>query len=202
VLVRSRVSSSSRYAKRPASEVITLPRNWSINRRSKSSSALPCSLHPSGRPSLHRSIPRKTLNSNPQSSPERSKSPPHPGNAGLWRVNEFTTPAVAFGTWPTMLYFIFIVASTLRLDFVLPAFTGIVAAAGYLGVATWVLSFQGIATNPNHVIKAAFMVVAEAVAGLVAVRLRAKFGRAIEEAMSRERVTNLFGQHVSPSVVV
>jgi len=120
----------------------------------------------------------------------------------LWRVNEFTTPAVAFGTWPTMLYFIFIVASTLRLDFVLPAFTGIVAAAGYLGVATWVLSFQGIATNPNHVIKAAFMVVAEAVAGLVAVRLRAKFGRAIEEAMSRERVTNLFGQHVSPSVVV
>ena len=101
-----------------------------------------------------------------------------------------------------MLYFIFIVASTLRLDFVLPAFTGIVAAAGYLGVATWVLSFHGIATNPNHVIKAAFMVVAEAVAGLVAVRLRAKFGRAIEEAMSRERVTNLFGQHVSPSVVV
>jgi adenylate cyclase len=30
----------------------------------------------------------------------------------LWWVNQFTTPAVAFGTWPTMLYFIFIVAST------------------------------------------------------------------------------------------
>src|SRR5215469_16668830 len=68
----------------------------------------------------------------------------------LWRVNELTTPAVAFGTWLTMLYFIFIVASTLRLDFVLPAFTGSVAASGYLGIATWVLSFQGIATNPNH----------------------------------------------------
>src|SRR6516162_4916435 len=23
----------------------------------------------------------------------------------LWRVNEFTTPVVAFGTWPTMRYF-------------------------------------------------------------------------------------------------
>jgi hypothetical protein len=34
------------------------------------------------------------------------------------------------------LYFIFIVASTLRLDFALPAFTGIVAAAGYLGVTS------------------------------------------------------------------
>jgi adenylate cyclase len=44
-------------------------------------------------------------------------------------------------------------------------------------------------------------VVAGAVAGLVALRLRAKFRRAIEEAVSRERVTNLFGQHVSPSVV-
>ena len=116
-------------------------------------------------------------------------------------VNKFTTPAVAFGTPPTMLYFIFIVASTLRLDFALPAFTGIVAAAGYLGVAAWVLSFQGIATNPNHIIKAALMVVTGAVARLVALELRAKFRRAVEEAVSRERVINLFGQHVSPSVV-
>jgi adenylate cyclase len=100
-----------------------------------------------------------------------------------------------------MLYFIFIVASTLRLDFMLPAFTGTVAAAGYLGIATWVLSLPGIATNPNHIIKAALMVVAGAVAGLVALRLRAKFRRAVEEAISRERVTNLFGQHVSPAVV-
>jgi len=119
----------------------------------------------------------------------------------LWWVTESTTPAVAFGSWPTMLYFIFIVASTLRLDFLLPVFTGIVAATGYLGVATWVLSLRGVATNPNHVIKAVLMVVAGAVAGLVALRLRAKFRRALEEAVSRERVTNLFGQHVSPSVV-
>ena len=109
----------------------------------------------------------------------------------LWWVNEFTTPAIAFSTWPTMLYFIFIVASTLRLDFVLPAFTGIVAAAGYLGTATWILSFRGVATNPNHVTKAALMVVAGVVAGLVALRLRAKFRRAFEEAVSRERVINL-----------
>jgi len=43
------------------------------------------------------------------------------------------------------------------------------------------------------------MVVTGAVAGLVALELRAKFRRAVEEAVSRERVTNLFGQHVSPS---
>jgi adenylate cyclase len=45
------------------------------------------------------------------------------------------------------------------------------------------------------------MMVTGAVAGLVALRLRAKFRRAVEEAVSRERITNLFGQHVSPAVV-
>jgi adenylate cyclase len=120
---------------------------------------------------------------------------------GLWWVTKLTTPTVVFGTWPTLLYLIFIVASTLRLDFVLPAFTGAAATAGYLGIAAWVLSFHGIATNHNHIIKAGLMMVAGAVARLVALRLRAKFRRAVEEAVSRERVTNLFGQHVSTSVV-
>jgi hypothetical protein len=44
-------------------------------------------------------------------------------------ANKLTTPTVAFGTWPTMLYFIFIVASTLRLDFVLPATSRTAAVA-------------------------------------------------------------------------
>jgi adenylate cyclase len=55
----------------------------------------------------------------------------------LWWMNQFTSPLVAFGAWPTLLYFVFIVASTLRLDFVLPAFTGAVAAISYLGMACW-----------------------------------------------------------------
>jgi adenylate cyclase len=45
------------------------------------------------------------------------------------------------------------------------------------------------------------MVVAGVVAGLVALRLRAKFRYAVEQAATRDRVTNLFGQHVSPAVV-
>jgi adenylate cyclase len=40
-----------------------------------------------------------------------------------------------------------------------------------------------------------------AVAGLVALRLRAKFRYAVEQAAMRDRVTNLFGQHVSAAVV-
>jgi adenylate cyclase len=117
----------------------------------------------------------------------------------LWWMNQFTSPLVAFGAWPTLLYFVFIVASTLRLDFVLPAFTGAVAAISYLGMA---LSFGAVVANPyTYISKAAIMVVAGVVAGLVALRLRAKFRYAIEQAATRDRVTNLFGQHVSPAVV-
>jgi adenylate cyclase len=45
------------------------------------------------------------------------------------------------------------------------------------------------------------MLIAGVVAGLVALRLRRTFRRAVDEASARERVTNLFGQHVSPTVV-
>ena len=38
------------------------------------------------------------------------------------------TPAIIFGAWPALLYFLFIILSTLRLDFRLSAFTGAVAA--------------------------------------------------------------------------
>ena len=98
-------------------------------------------------------------------------------------MNQFTSPLVAFGAWPTLLYFVFIVASTLRLDFVLPAFTGAVAAISYLGMA---LSFGAVVANPlTQVSKAAMMVVAGVVAGLVALRLRAKFRYAFEQAATR-----------------
>jgi adenylate cyclase len=122
----------------------------------------------------------------------------------VWWVNDYAGPAAAFNAWPFLLYFVFIVASTLRLDFTLPAFTGAVAAAGYIGLALTLL--PAASSDPTlspffHVMKGFVMVLAGVVAGLVALRLRGKFVRAAEEAAARERVTNLFGQHVSPAVV-
>ncbi len=52
-----------------------------------------------------------------------------------------------------------------------------------------------------HLTRAVIMLLAGVVTGLVALRLRSKFRSAMIEAASRERVTNLFGQHVSPAVV-
>jgi adenylate cyclase len=124
----------------------------------------------------------------------------------IWTISHYSSPETGFEAWPQLLYFVFIVAATLRLNFALPAFTGLVAAVEYLTLA-WIelplASTNSTAVlNPfNHTIKAALMLLAGVVAGLVARRLREKFFRAVEEAAARERVTNLFGQHVSPAVV-
>jgi adenylate cyclase len=118
----------------------------------------------------------------------------------------FAGADAAFGMWPSLFYFIFIVASTLRLNFALPMFTGFVAAAEYVGVAMYVLPLspeasQAVLTPMYHGSKAVIMLLTGVVAGLVALRLREKFEAAAREAVARERVTNLFGQHVSPAVV-
>lgn len=121
-------------------------------------------------------------------------------------VNHLTTPEMAFATWPVLLYFVFILVSTLRLNFALPMYTGFVAAAQYMGLAYYLLPLSSEAYEPvmrpiYHSSRAALMLLAGAVAGAIAMRLRRKFEDAAEQAAARERVTNLFGQHVSPAVV-
>jgi adenylate cyclase len=118
----------------------------------------------------------------------------------LWTAVRYTSPAIAFSLWPSMLYYIFIVGSVLRLDFALSALTGAVAACGYMALvfrATPDVNAAALQHGP----RAAIMLAAGIVAGLVATRLRNKFRHAVHEAASRERVTNIFGQHVSPAVV-
>lgn len=117
-----------------------------------------------------------------------------------------TDPDVAFGFWPPLLYFIFIILSTLRLDARLSAWTGVVAAAGYMAVAAAELPLSFDAPNPMHVVNYHFsrslvLLAGGIVAGLVARRLRRQFEASIEAGAARDRVTNLFGQHVSPAVV-
>lgn len=115
-------------------------------------------------------------------------------------------PALVFGFWPPMLYFIFILLSTLRLDFWLSFWTGAVAAVQLFLLAAHFhdLSLTADVANQSplyHLSRSAVLLMAGVVAGLVAVRLRRQFEDSAAAAASRDRVTNLFGQHVSPAVV-
>lgn len=107
----------------------------------------------------------------------------------------------------TFVYFVFILLSTLRLDFALCAFTGFVAAAEYAGVAIFWgqgdtrLADTTLVSLPHHLGKAAILLVSGVAAGFVAQRLRRSFTRAIESIGERQRILGVFGQHVSPQVV-
>ena len=112
----------------------------------------------------------------------------------------------ALGFVAPLLYFVFIVLSTLRLDFWLSTFTGFVAAAELLGLALFHPAAR--ATDDDPMLAAAFVISRSAVifacgvlAGAVGVQLRRQFEASIAAATARDYVTNLFGQHVSPQVV-
>jgi adenylate cyclase len=108
--------------------------------------------------------------------------------------------AEALGFVAPLVYFLFIVLSTLRLDFWLPAFTGFVAAVELFAMA--MLYHPDLPRNVDyHLMRSVVILICGLLAGAVAVRLRRQFEASIAAASTRDRVTNLFGQHVSPQVV-
>ena len=106
-----------------------------------------------------------------------------------------------------MFYFVFIILSTLRLDFWLSTFTGVVAAAEMFAMAMFYPALsQREATIPwaetsFHVARSLVLLGGGVLAGAVGAQLRRQFVASIAAATARDRVTNLFGQHVSPQVV-
>jgi adenylate cyclase len=124
----------------------------------------------------------------------------------LYLLSGYLSGPVIFGTWPALLYFIFIILSTLRLDFALSAFTGAVAAVELFVLASVTLHLVWRTDDPNfsiayHLTRSAVLFAAGVLAGFVGITIKGHFERALAAASARDRVTNLFGQHVSPSVV-
>lgn len=106
----------------------------------------------------------------------------------------------ALGFVVPLTYFIFIILSTLRLDFWLSTFTGFVAAAELFLMAMY------FHPDPDsdltyHLARSLIILVCGVLAGAVGVQLRRQFETSIAAVTTRDRVTNLFGQHVSNQVV-
>ena len=115
-------------------------------------------------------------------------------------------PTTVFGFWPPMLYFVFIVLSTLRLDFWLSLWTGAVAAVQQFLLVVWLIPLEAFSGAPEHSLfyhlsRSVVLLAAGAIAGIVAGSLRRQFDKSVAAAAARDRITNMFGQHVSPAVV-
>jgi adenylate cyclase len=114
-------------------------------------------------------------------------------------------PERALGFAAPLAYFVFIILSTLRLDFWLSTFTGLVAAVELFAMAM-LYHPVGILAEPAqepgyNIVRSILLVVGGVLAGAVGVQLRRQFEAGIAASSARDRVTNLFGQHVSPQVV-
>ena len=113
-------------------------------------------------------------------------------------------PVRALGFVMPLIYFIFIILSTLRLDFFLSTFTGFVAASQLFAMA---MHYQpAVNSDPEpelyyHLSRSLIVFTCGVLAGAVGLQLRRGFAASIRAATARDRVTNLFGQHVSPQVV-
>ncbi len=124
----------------------------------------------------------------------------------LYLLTGYVAAPIAFSSWTMMLYFLFIILSTLRLDFALSAFTGAVAAVELFALVSVTQHLVWQADDLNfsiayHLTRSAVVFAAGLLAGSVGVTIRRHFERALTAASARDRVTNLFGQHVSPQVV-
>jgi adenylate cyclase len=124
----------------------------------------------------------------------------------IFVLSHHMEPLTVFGYWPPMLYLVFILLSTLRLDFWLSVWTGAVAAVQQAVLAVWLMPLVAFADKPEntliyHFSRSFLLRSAGIVAGIVAGSLRRQFEKAVAAAAARDRVTNMFGQHVSPAVV-
>ncbi len=113
-------------------------------------------------------------------------------------------PVRALGFVMPLVYFIFVILSTLRLDFWLSTFTGFVAASELFYLA---MHYRPV-INPDpepeiyyHLARSVLIFLCGVLAGAVGVQLSRGFAASILAATARDRVTSLFGQHVSPQVV-
>ncbi len=151
---------------------------------------------------------------------ERGRTPPAPlrywnalvetsvPTALILLLGQYASPVLILQGPAVLLYGVFIVLSTLRLDFKLSAFTGLVAAAELIALSF--LYRQADAGDgalamlhaPGFILmKGVIFLVAGAAAGFVAGQLRRRIVRAFGAMEERQRILAAFGQQVSPEIV-
>jgi adenylate cyclase len=114
-----------------------------------------------------------------------------------------------------LLYAVFIVLATLRLDFELCVFTGFVAAAEYVALSFAYIGATGglvgggasaaaptpFEAPPFYLAKGAMLLLSGLAAGFVADQLKRRVSNVFRAQEERQRIVSTFGQQVSPAIV-
>ena len=126
----------------------------------------------------------------------------------MWILCHYGSPASALSGSVSYGYILILILSPLRLDPWLCIFTGALVTAGYgtLVGAYWQDLARGW-VGSSELMQLSFfnrgslLLAGGLAAGFVSLRIRTTLIETLREAQERERVVDLFGQHVSPSVV-
>ena len=123
-------------------------------------------------------------------------------------LGRYADPVLVVQGPAALLYGVFIVLSTLRLDFALSVFTGLVAATEFVA-----LSFATAARHPDPaalgmlvapafmLMKGVVLLLAGVAAGFVGAQLRRRIAGAYRALQERQSIVNMFAQQVSPAIV-
>lgn len=93
------------------------------------------------------------------------------------------------------IYFLFIILSTLRLDFGLSFFCGLLSALSFIIISLLTHGF-----NFSDSLRVIVILACGIAAGLVARQIRKGINRSLLELEKRHRIANLFGQHIAREV--
>ena len=125
----------------------------------------------------------------------------------IYLVSREIDPKYVLQSPLSVLYAVFIVLSTLRLDFRLSVFTGLVAAVEYVALSFAYLGGGGgaaagtpLGALPFYVAKGAMLLLAGLAAAFVAHQLKRRVGNAYRTLQERQRMLSAFGQQVSPAI--
>ncbi|MDX1957433.1 MAG: adenylate/guanylate cyclase domain-containing protein [Leptospiraceae bacterium] len=132
-----------------------------------------------------------------------------PSIAIFFLGNIYGKPVVGLLTPPAFVYFFFIILSTLRLDSKLCILTGVVAGLEYIGLTFYsfkntidISNIDPVLSNPPiYIAKSVMLVIGGIIAGFVTNQIRVRIFSSFHALEERNRITNIFGQHVSPLVV-
>jgi adenylate cyclase len=127
---------------------------------------------------------------------------------GLYLLSQVFVPVHALLTPLSLVYFLLIILSTLRLDFWLCVFTGFVAAVEYVLLSLLMIERSQMLTAHSIVLEPALyygkgtvMLASGIAAGFVAHQIKKRFLRTFALIEERNQIVNLFGQQVSQPIV-
>jgi adenylate cyclase len=124
-------------------------------------------------------------------------------------IVEYSGQTVILQAPATLTYFLFIVLSTLRLNFRLSLFSGALAAIQYVAVSVWYSTvFSRIPTDRFHpdltgmqyLGQGLIMVISGIAAGFVADLIKKKMLASLNNIKEKNEVIDLFGQQISPQI--